>query len=80
MGSLTSIIVWVLWVKVLAAAFMVALLFLALVFAACFGTVQATTMWAQTYGGSNNDKAYSLVATSDGGYAIAGATEAVLFS
>jgi hypothetical protein len=67
-------------VKVLAAAFMVALLFLALVFTVSFGTVQAAAMWAQTYGGFNNDRAYSLVATSDGGYAIAGATEAVLFS
>jgi len=29
--------------------------------------------WSRTYGGTGNDEAYSLVATSDGGYAIAGA-------
>ena len=29
-------------------------------------------MWDQTYGGPRNDRAYSLVAASDGGYAIAG--------
>jgi hypothetical protein len=31
--------------------------------------------WKQTYGGSRRDKASSLVATSDGGYALAGYTE-----
>ena len=31
--------------------------------------------WNQTYGGSSLDEAYSLVATSDGGYAIAGTTK-----
>jgi hypothetical protein len=30
--------------------------------------------WNQTYGGTSSDVAYSLVATSDGGYAIAGET------
>ena len=30
--------------------------------------------WNQTYGGEFSDRAYSLVATSDGGYAIAGVT------
>lgn len=30
--------------------------------------------WNQTYGGAGNDEAFSLVATSDGGYAIAGRT------
>ena len=29
-------------------------------------------MWTQTYGGTNDDQAYSLVETSDGGYAIVG--------
>jgi len=29
-------------------------------------------MWSQTYGGGWDDWAYSLVATSDGGYALAG--------
>ena len=32
------------------------------------------TMWTQTYGGLEQDRAYSLVATSDGGYALAGYT------
>ena len=29
-------------------------------------------MWSQTYGGTGDDGALSLVATSDGGYALAG--------
>ena len=33
------------------------------------------TQWNQTYGGTQLDIAYSLVATSDGGYALAGTTE-----
>jgi len=32
------------------------------------------TMWTQTYGGSGDNWAYSLIATSDGGYAMAGYT------
>lgn len=32
-------------------------------------------LWSQTYGGIDNEIAYSLVETSDGGYAIAGHTE-----
>ena len=35
---------------------------------------QSPTMWTQTYGGTGGDIAYSLVETSDGGYAIAGST------
>ena len=31
-------------------------------------------MWSQTYGGTSADYAYSLVETSDGGYALAGIT------
>jgi hypothetical protein len=31
--------------------------------------------WSQTYGGANGDYVYSLVATSDGGYALAGDTK-----
>jgi hypothetical protein len=54
---------------------MVALLFLTLVFTACFGAVQAATTWTQTYGGVAADIGNSLVATSDEGYAIAGTTE-----
>jgi predicted secreted protein len=30
--------------------------------------------WNQTYGGTNNDQAYALVQTTDGGYALAGYT------
>jgi len=30
--------------------------------------------WAQTYGGTNDDEAYSMVQTVDGGYAVAGST------
>ena len=33
-----------------------------------------SVMWYETYGGTRNDVASSLVATSDGGYAIAGGT------
>lgn len=31
-------------------------------------------VWSQTYGGTNDDQAHSLVATSDGGYALGGYT------
>jgi len=31
--------------------------------------------WSQTYGGSSDDLAYSLIQTSDGGYALAGFTD-----
>jgi hypothetical protein len=34
-----------------------------------------TAQWNQTYGGTDNDLGYSVVKTSDGGYAIAGTTE-----
>ena len=32
-------------------------------------------MWNKTYGGASSDKAYSVVQTSDGGYALAGFTD-----
>jgi hypothetical protein len=35
----------------------------------------ASTIWSQTYGGSGTDYAYSVVTTSDGGYALAGVTD-----
>lgn len=35
-------------------------------------SVEAASMWSGTYGGTDNDYAYSLVEASDGGYAIAG--------
>jgi len=38
-------------------------------------TVGATDMWQQTYGGTEDDGALSLVQTTDGGYALAGDTE-----
>lgn len=34
----------------------------------------AATEWSQTYGGSGDDEAYSVVQTGDGGYALAGFT------
>ena len=37
-------------------------------------TSSGSTQWSQTYGGSNDDEAYSLVQTTDGGYALAGFT------
>ncbi len=37
-------------------------------------SVEAASTWSQTYGGTGGDVAYSLIATSDGGYAIAGVT------
>ena len=40
------------------------------------GSVGASSeMWSQTYGGTRSDAAYSLIETSDGGFAIAGYTE-----
>jgi hypothetical protein len=44
----------------------------------CFSvvvSVKAALMWSRTYGGTGDDKARSLVVTSDGGYAIAGFTD-----
>jgi hypothetical protein len=32
-------------------------------------------VWSQTYGGANNDEAFSVIQTSDGGYALAGYTQ-----
>jgi predicted secreted protein len=32
-------------------------------------------VWAQTFGGFNNDEAYDIIKTTDGGYAICGMTE-----
>jgi hypothetical protein len=43
----------------------------------CFSLVpsgKAASMWSRAYGGSGDDCAYSLVATSDGGYALVGST------
>jgi hypothetical protein len=38
-------------------------------------SVDAVSMWSQAYGGAGDDWACSVVATSDGGYAIAGTTD-----
>jgi predicted secreted protein len=35
---------------------------------------QGDMIWDRTYGGSDEDRAYSLIQTTDGGYAVAGAT------
>jgi hypothetical protein len=52
------------------------LLITVLSFLLCFSLLSsaraAATMWTQTYGGLDIDVAYSLVATSDGGYALVG--------
>jgi hypothetical protein len=37
-------------------------------------TVEAASMWSQTYGGTSDDEGYSVVETSDGGYTITGYT------
>jgi len=42
--------------------------------ALCIRSGIAASGWSQTYGGSGDDEAYSLVQTSDGGYALAGYT------
>ena len=36
------------------------------------GSVGASEMWSQTYGGIEDEEAYSLIETSDGGYAVTG--------
>ena len=36
--------------------------------------IPGSIRWSKTYGGTGTDRAYSLVVTSDGGYAIAGST------
>ena len=47
-----------------------------LTFSLCFAVLgeEDSFMWSQTYGGTERDEAYSVVETSDGGYAIAGYT------
>jgi hypothetical protein len=37
--------------------------------------VSSVDGWSRTYGGTNDDKAYALVQTGDGGFAIAGSTD-----
>jgi hypothetical protein len=38
-------------------------------------SVDAASTWSQVYGGEGDDRACSVIATSDGGYAIAGTTD-----
>lgn len=45
-----------------------------LVYPAVKGSLEPNMMWSRIYGGTENDLATSLVATSDGGFAIAGIT------
>jgi hypothetical protein len=43
----------------------------------CFSLVLpagAVSIWSQMYGGTNDDVGASIMATSDGGYAVAGTT------
>ena len=42
---------------------------------ALFSSAETASMWSKTYGGTGYDQGYSLVATSDGGYAVAGVTD-----
>jgi FlaG/FlaF family flagellin (archaellin)/predicted secreted protein len=39
------------------------------------GSIPVSVVWSRTYGGDGSDRAYSLVVTSDGGYAVAGSTD-----
>jgi hypothetical protein len=51
------------------------LVFVLLSFGFVVSVEASSTTWSQAYGGANGDIAYSLVETSDGGYAIAGSTQ-----
>lgn len=37
--------------------------------------IEPATLWNQTYGGTGEEQAYAMVATSDGGFALAGSTD-----
>jgi len=53
---------------------LVGMVLFVLLFCSLVVSVDAALMWSQTYGGTGYETAYSLVATSDGGYALAGET------
>jgi len=57
------------WIAILGAA----LIFSSL-FAGYLPSVRSETGWSKTYGGTNGDWGFSVVQSSDGGYAIAGVT------
>jgi hypothetical protein len=50
------------------------LVFVLLSFCFIVSVKASSEMWSQTYGGEGSEKAYSLVESSDGGYALAGYT------
>ena len=52
----------------------IAVLVSSFVLSAAKGSGEPNTVWSRTYGGVNSDGFFSLVATSDGGYAVAGST------
>jgi len=55
--------------------FLASTILIVLVSLPLIGSVGASSeMWSQTYGGTGGDLAYSLVETSDGGFALAGET------
>jgi hypothetical protein len=54
---------------------LIVILFSCSVLAVVCPSARAADLWSETYGGINDDRALSLVATSDGGYAIAGTTD-----
>ena len=45
------------------------------IFSLLFPQTPPDTLWTKNFGGSNDDGAYSLQQTFDGGYIITGATE-----
>jgi hypothetical protein len=54
---------------------LIVILFSCSVLAVVCPSARAAGLWSETYGGINDDRALSLVATSDGGYALAGTTD-----
>jgi hypothetical protein len=54
---------------------LIVILFSCSVLAVVCPSARAAGLWRETYGGINDDRALSLVATSDGGYALAGTTD-----